>query len=75
LGGHEPLVIEEYKRGRRNQRGTDGERTSLLRKAAPDRQELFAGARELFADDVVWEAPGTPPTGGVIQGRDTILEQ
>jgi ketosteroid isomerase-like protein len=33
------------------------------------------GGRELFADDVVWEAPSTPPTGGVIRDRGEILEQ
>ncbi len=27
------------------------------------------------ADDVVWEAPGTLPNGGVIHGRDAVLEQ
>jgi hypothetical protein len=30
--------------------------------------------RELFVD-VVWEAPDTLPTGGVIRGRDAVLEQ
>ena len=28
-----------------------------------------------FADDVVWEAPDTLPTGGVIRGRNAVLEQ
>jgi hypothetical protein len=28
-----------------------------------------------FADDVVWEAPDTLPTGGAIRGRDAVLEQ
>jgi hypothetical protein len=23
----------------------------------------------------VWETPDTPPTGGVIRGRDAVLEQ
>ncbi len=39
-------------------------------------ERRFAGGRELFADDVVWEAPDTLPTGGVIRGRATpVLEQ
>ncbi len=28
-----------------------------------------------IADDVVWEAPSPPPTGGFIRGRDAILKQ
>jgi len=33
------------------------------------------GVGSYFADDVVWEAPDTLPTGGVIRGRDAVLEQ
>jgi hypothetical protein len=33
------------------------------------------GVGSYFADDVVWEAPDTLPTGGVIHGRDAVLEQ
>jgi len=33
------------------------------------------GVGSYFADDVVWKAPDTLPTGGVIRGRDGVLEQ
>jgi hypothetical protein len=33
------------------------------------------GVGSHFADDVVWEALDTLPTGGVIRGRDAVLEQ
>jgi ketosteroid isomerase-like protein len=33
------------------------------------------GVGSSFADDVVWEAPDTLPSGGVIHGRDAVLEQ
>ena len=33
------------------------------------------GVGSYFADDVAWEAPDTLPTGGVIHGRDAVLEQ
>jgi ketosteroid isomerase-like protein len=33
------------------------------------------GVGSYFTDDVVWEAPDTLPTGGVIRGRDAVLEQ
>ena len=32
------------------------------------------GVGSYFADDVVWETPDTLPTGGVIRGRDAVLE-
>ena len=41
-------------------------------------QSLPAGADArvgYFADDVVWEAPDTLLTGGVIRGRDAVLDQ
>jgi hypothetical protein len=36
---------------------------------------ICRGSGAIFADDVVWEAPDTLPTGGVIHGRDAVLEQ
>jgi hypothetical protein len=33
------------------------------------------GVGSYFADDVVWEAPDTMLTGGVIRGRDAVIEQ
>jgi hypothetical protein len=33
------------------------------------------GVESYFADDVVVEAPDTVPTGGVIRGRDAVIEQ
>ena len=33
------------------------------------------GVGSHFADDAVWEAPDTQPTGGVIRGRDAVLER
>jgi hypothetical protein len=35
----------------------------------------LSGVGSYFADDVVWEALDTLPTGGVIRGRDAVLEQ
>ena len=37
-------------------------------------ERRFAGVGSYFADDVVWEAPGTLPNGGVIHGRAAVLE-
>jgi hypothetical protein len=34
----------------------------------------IAGVGSYFAD-VLWKAPHTPPAGGVITGRDAVLEQ
>jgi hypothetical protein len=33
------------------------------------------GVGSHFADDVAREAPDTLPTGGVIRGRDAVIEQ
>jgi hypothetical protein len=33
------------------------------------------GVGSYFADDVVWKALDMLPTGGVIHGRDAVLEQ
>jgi hypothetical protein len=33
------------------------------------------GVGSYFADDVVWEALEMLPTGGVIRGRDAVIEQ
>ena len=36
---------------------------------------ICRGFGSYFADDVAWEAPDTLPSGGVIRGRDAVLEQ
>ena len=32
------------------------------------------GVASYVADDVLWDAPDILPTGGVIHGRDAVLE-
>lgn len=39
-----------------------------------DGAAICRGSGAILADDVVWEAPDTLPTGGV-PGRDAVLEQ
>jgi hypothetical protein len=35
----------------------------------------FAGVGSYFADDVVWQAPDVLAAGGVIRGRDAVVER
>ena len=45
------------------------------RLAALFRGRRFPEGRSYPADEVVGEAPDTPPTGGIIHGRDAVLER
>jgi ketosteroid isomerase-like protein len=49
--------------------------SAVARWIASLRSGDLPGVGSYFADDVVWEAPDTLPTGGVIRGRDAVLEQ
>ena len=49
--------------------------TPTSRVASALRSGDLPGVVSYFADDVVWEAPDTLPTGSVFHGRDAVLEQ
>jgi uncharacterized protein len=34
----------------------------------------LGGVAEYFADDVEWEAPDSLPNGGLVRGRDAVIE-